>query len=63
MRKFCAELLPSYACCAVVFTPEEIERFKTDGEFFWRFRRTLENEMNVSTVRSYISLSLSLFGS
>ena len=47
----------------ISFTPEEIERFKTDGEFFWRFRRTLENEMNVSTVRSYISLSLSLFGS
>ncbi|KAI0737196.1 flavin-binding monooxygenase [Daedaleopsis nitida] len=30
----------------LVFTPEEIKRFKTDEEFFWRFRHVLENEMN-----------------
>ena len=31
-----------------MFTPEEIERFKNDRDFFFRYRSTLENEMNVS---------------
>ncbi|KAI0763010.1 FAD/NAD(P)-binding domain-containing protein [Fomes fomentarius] len=30
----------------LVFTPEEIERFKTDDEYFRNFRLTLETEMN-----------------
>ncbi|RPD59865.1 FAD/NAD(P)-binding domain-containing protein [Lentinus tigrinus ALCF2SS1-6] len=30
----------------LVLTPEEIERFKTDPEYFWRFRRTMDNLMN-----------------
>ena len=32
----------------MTFTPEEIERYKNDKEFFFRFRHTLENIMNVS---------------
>ena len=32
----------------VAFTPEEIERFKTDSEFFWRARRTMDASLNVS---------------
>ncbi|KAL1943925.1 hypothetical protein VTO73DRAFT_3743 [Trametes versicolor] len=28
------------------FTPEEIERFKNDPEFFWNFRYSLEQEFN-----------------
>ena len=31
-----------------MFTQEEIERFKNDRDFFFRYRSTLENEMNVS---------------
>ena len=34
---------------AVVFTPEEIERFKTDSEFFWKARRTMDASLNVSS--------------
>ncbi|RPD58021.1 flavin-binding monooxygenase [Lentinus tigrinus ALCF2SS1-7] len=30
----------------LVFTPQEIERFKTDPEYYWNFRRTLEGHMN-----------------
>ena len=33
----------------MVFTPEEIERFKTDSEFFWRARRTMDASLNVSS--------------
>ena len=33
---------------ADTFTPEEIERFKTDPDFYKHFRRTMENNMNVS---------------
>ena len=32
----------------VTFTPEEVERFKTDREFFFNYRHTLENIMNAS---------------
>ena len=31
----------------VAFTPEEIERFKNDDEYFRNFRHTLESDMNV----------------
>ncbi|KAI1787143.1 flavin-binding monooxygenase [Ganoderma leucocontextum] len=31
---------------ALVFTPEEVERFKTDSEFFWRARRAVDASLN-----------------
>lgn len=34
----------------VVFTPEEIEQFKTDHQYYYNFRHTLEIEVNVSTL-------------
>ena len=38
---------------AVVLTPEEIEKFKTDDEYFWRFRHTMEHLMNVRSIGIY----------
>lgn len=47
------------------FTPEEIERFKNDPEFFWNFRYSLEQEFNVRVYSAlrliYVSHNLTLF--
>ncbi len=45
----------------VVFTSEEIERFKTDDEYFRHFRLTLETEINVSVFALESRHSLAVF--
>ena len=41
-----------------MFTPEEIERFKSDPEYFQKFRRTMESLVNVSRVFALINAPL-----
>ena len=38
----------------VVFTPQEIERFKTDSEFFWKARHAVDASLNVSLFGMYM---------
>ena len=44
-----------------MFTPEEIERFKSDPEYFQKFRRTMESLVNVSWVLALFNAPLILF--
>ena len=41
-----------------MFTPQEIERFKTDGEFYKRFRHAMENDLNVRPCRARLRHTL-----
>ena len=38
----------------VVFTPQEVGRFKTDSEFFWKARRAVDASLNVSLFDVYM---------